>query len=58
MTKEQRAIADALEHLRIARTLLRTRAKAPRAADYVARAIKSTEGAARHAERVGGRNDP
>lgn len=54
MTEEQRAIADALEHLRIARTLLRTRAKAPRAADYVARAIKSAEGAARHAARMGG----
>lgn len=42
-------IADAIEHLKSARDLL-TDCGAPAAADYVRRALKSAEGALRHAE--------
>ena len=43
------AINDALNDLATARDKLRN-AGAPRAADYVARAMKSADGARRHAE--------
>jgi hypothetical protein len=42
-------IQAALCHLRLARDILAT-AHAPRSADYVRRALKSAEGALRHAE--------
>lgn len=48
-TPERVAQIDlAIGYLRVARKLLRG-ARAPRAADYVARALKSAEGARRHA---------
>lgn len=47
--QQHAAILDALELLRVARSMLRA-GGAPRAAAYVTRAIKSTEGAARHAD--------
>lgn len=48
MTESERWITDAIEHLRSARDLLVT-ADAPRAADKVRAALKSAEGALRHA---------
>jgi hypothetical protein len=50
MNPKQIRIEQALAHLKAARDLL-VRAEAPRAADYVRRAMKSTEGALRHAGR-------
>ena len=47
--KQHEAILDALDDLRAARGRLRF-AGAARATAYVARALKSAEGAARHAE--------
>ncbi len=44
-------IADAIRHLRSARALLR-QVGSKAAADYVARTLKSAEGAKRHAERM------
>lgn len=48
-------VRDALSWLRMARKALRE-AQAPKAAAYVARAIKSVEGAERHAENAPYRN--
>lgn len=50
------AIAEALDHMKAARALLR-RAGAGRAAGAQAAAIKSAEGAARHAAHAEGRPD-
>lgn len=50
-------IGGALRHLKEARDHLRL-AGADKAADYVARAIKSAEGAARHARNLEIRNTP
>ena len=47
--RQYAALLDALDDLRAARGRLRF-AGATRAADYVTRALKSVEGAARHAE--------
>jgi hypothetical protein len=41
-------VRDAIAYLKLSRDLLRS-AKANRAADYVARSLKSAEGALRHA---------
>jgi hypothetical protein len=48
-TPEQYNIAKAIDLLKLARNLLR-RSNAPRAANAVARALKSAEGAQRHAD--------
>lgn len=48
-------VQAAIKHLRDARRLLR-QSGARRAADYVGRAIKSAEGAERHAAGVANRN--
>lgn len=50
------AIRNALDHLRDARSKLRA-AGSKNAADYVARAMKSAEGALRHADRMSGQAD-
>lgn len=47
----------AIHHLKAARDLLRG-AGANKAADYVARALKSAEGAARHARNLDGIDTP
>jgi hypothetical protein len=50
-TGDEMLIESALEALAIARTLLRE-AQAGNAANYVARAMKSTQGALNHAHRM------
>jgi hypothetical protein len=50
MNAKQLAVKLALAHLRAAREALKE-AEAPRATDYVRRAMKSAEGALRHAGR-------
>ena len=47
-TEEEQMIAKAIDHLKLARTLL-TSARAPRAVIKVRLALKSAEGAARNA---------
>lgn len=51
LTAQPDAIREAIYHLKAARNSLRW-AGSKNAADYVARALKSAEGALRHAERM------